>query len=1041
MFALTVPAILNSSKLVFGSLRTFSSPEWEIQDRVLPNQWENAVMYFRDRTINTGFTKMYDTKFRSLGGLHYYHKDYGYYPAIIDLTEYQGEVDYHVSRVKYYEDANRAYFIAEDRHAVDTEVWTSDLNYNNVQKIQIFSQASGGMARGVPYRTGANEHIWLFQRVVASDDLSTLSFKRWNEVAGQYDTTVDICVKEQTGKRNYGHKPYGLIGADPQGYYHIMMMASTNSANEELYHLKTLDWDTFTNYNQTHSFTLSATGSTNTGVLRANGYKVTGVQNSTNNLGDFTTCVSVDGTIHVLWYEDYHDKLFYIKNDGTNWVKTEISLGLPVSGYTDKGNTNVLATSVTTISMPSASGDVRVLNVGAGNARIAQISSYDAGARFRVRSGSNYFIATGVYDNGTGLLTLTSNNDIQGSGSFSSWEILSGGLRDGVACLQMVTRGTKLYAAVRVILPNTYRKIHLFESTNGLSWTFKQDLTPGVNDRDIHKCMTVENFHDLPNNSNTIWWTCDFQYKDTDLGLPGNAYGLTYNFTSIKPEVPDVYPSTFANRAQELAACQWSVGYNWDDVTGSPNVTQLNDVTGNGRHGTVNGSECYIINQSIRTFGQTHIDLPVAAFQADTSFTLAFVCKPIGEDIYLSFGNTANAQQYLWIRKVVSGVMQYLINYGSASNDFINGFGQLLGNGPWAFVINSNGKHLAIHCNDLARNKEFSLNAPLSAIRWASYYPAINNMKIGARITTTSEVTPLQLYIYRYKSNEVISYDNRRRWFNYVGSLFGITLRTLGTATTYEPESERLFARMSTPPTTTQMGEYDSLIVALKNALGLPLKEFNLGRNVVELKMYAHYNNGGDQLLNWLTDRFDSTLIGSPAWTLNRGYAGSAGNAIDSNFNNLLHNPFSPSESSIVALVSEEGTPGNNAIFGAINGGLNSERIFPRTALDQMAGNIAGAASQIIVPSVTAMKGFHGVSRVGGNRTAKKDAAEVTNSLAAQAWANVRTFHCGVSTADVLGSTSNAVLFMYLKGRGLNNEAVRIAIRDWAVNIKGVTGI
>ncbi|NBU23897.1 MAG: hypothetical protein EBS38_08380, partial [Actinobacteria bacterium] len=115
----------------------------------------------------------------------------------------------------------------------------------------------------------------------------------------------------------------------------------------------------------------------------------------------------------------------------------------------------------------------------------------------------------------------------------------------------------------------------------------------------------------------------------------------------------------------------------------------------------------------------------------------------------------------------------------------------------------------------------------------------------------------------------------------------------------FEPETDTLLAALS--------GTYDSTRRSAMNALIAGLKTNNLWSTLVVLKLYAA-DVQGDALVNWKTPgTFNSTIIGSPTFTRDRGFGGFS-------TSNYLSSGFTPSTAGSVYTQ-------NSATFGIYNTG------------------------------------------------------------------------------------------------------------------------
>lgn len=1048
-----------TTDLTFASQidRTWASPEWEMQDRVQCNRIESNILYcpWSNRVFNSGFTKMWDTKFRSKGGIYYYDIDHGHYDAIIDMGKYAGEVDYHNARVCIYTCEEGVYLKQEDRHGGDIYMYFSDHTLGKFTLIQTLP-AESSMARGEPYRLGVGEHLWIAQKKVGLGDVSTFAIWKWNSGLQQYDTPIDIVVKQSTGKRVYAFKPWGYSGADNDGWYRMILSNSSSEAHYEYFELKTRDWNIFYNAFETSSFNVAVGGAVDTIFLRNNGFRIVGEDNSPYNLGDHTEAITADGRLHMLFYEDYRNKMYYITRNATQYIQTEIDFGYVVSGYYDRGSTYALATSTTSLAVPVGSGNAVNLTVGTGITRLVEIAA-DLG-RIKLVSASNptsiIYIFEIVYNPATGALSGTTFGAQGTAGTHADWTLYTSGLRDGVSCQFLFERGDYLYAGLRVVLPSNYRRVYMFRSPanspdTGIVWEFVKDTAEGIPNIDVHKVGTPENINEIPDNTNFPIYSCKFAYTNTNNGQPGTNYSLISSFGTINPVTPDVNDSVaYANVAAEQADIVWGAGYSVDNLNqSSGSITQANDVTGNGNHAVAVGSAIHLNNGAIKTYGSSYFSIPnYATFTANTAFSFATVARKVNDCWMLSFGDVANTYNYLGLKMVLGHALQHYVQLTNAASNSIVGRGQLVGIDYAIIFAISDGLNMRIYVNGVEVNKIWSTNAPATAIMWANQYnTGLDNMLIGARITTTSEFTSVDFKEWRYK-NATISYAQRRKLEKTWADKYGITLRSFGTATTYEPEAELAFDRMSPEPSSTEKGNLSALIQAIKTSQNLTLGELCLG-NLFDTLYIRATDNANNALINYGRERFDTTLVNAPVFTNNRGYKSNGSSSyLNWTFKPSRHSSFPNNAFQGFAYVVEDMTGGNKAAMGlrqSTPSTITNFRLAPKTAANASSGNVA-ATTGVTIASITDARGYISGEKTGGTTTTiRKDLATNTGTSAAQAMIDRDVYELAVNVNDTtpewfLDAT------VAISGWGsylIDDVALRTALRNWLINTKGVSGI
>jgi hypothetical protein len=935
-----VPAFNRVSPLELGAVTTLPGSQWDWQDRVPIGKWESTVWMDNDK-IYLGSCKIWGPKFQSMGMMGLIDSEKGIYPASVEVSKYQGEIDNHLT-AKIYADATKIYAVQEFRHGVSQEIWIADKDNWNFQQGNTINL---DVRRGIFYpRSGGGFRMTV--QVNGGSDLAFIEFDGTNWSAVSPLVNID-----GVGKRLYPYAPFGQYYSN-NGWNYIIMANGTSGGFEEFYEIKTQDWITFYNRTESHSFVPSVSTPT-TATLRSNGYRVCGVQNSPNNLADYHSCIDSVGTVHHLFYQNYNDQMYYIRHNGTSYVQTLVTWPLTISGF----------------STP----------------------------------------------------TITDDPALQ-------W---------------MQARNGRIYAIVRCLVGGFY-KAYLFESLNGISWSTIGDVFPGINEI-IDRCYGPQNV--IPTNKNFAFVGCKGTYVSTANNTT-DVYVRPACFGTLTPYAPDVSSNTYASKSEMLSDIGFSMYYDPTDVDlTSDVVTELNDQSGNGNHATTVGNAAHINNGAIKTYGSTYFSIPnFASFRTNTQFTFVTVARKVNDAWLLSFGDTGAQFQYLGLRLVMGRVLNYLYNITSVSSDQISGYGQLVGIDYAVIVVTCNGRHLRIFVNDVEVNKEWNDSAPAAAVRWAnSYNTALDNMLIGAVVTTgTVANTPLDFKAWGYK-NSVITDTQRRRLFNYLASVYGITLRSFGTSTTYEPEAELAFARMGVQPSNTEKASISSLIASIKSALGLNTGELCLGNRFDALFIRAQ-SNANNALVNFARERFDSAGVNSPVFTTDRGYKSNGTSSyLNWNFRPSRHSSFPNNSFEGFAYVIEDAARGNKAALGARQttpSALATLRIIPRNASDQTS-MIVVSGSAVNIASVTDMREFYSGQKSGGTTTEiRRGTTTQTTVTSSQAFIDRNMY-------ELAGNIDDTSAEMYLdatvaiSGWGswqIDNVAMRTALRNWLIG-KGVTGI
>ena len=266
-----------------------------------------------------------------------------------------------------------------------------------------------------------------------------------------------------------------------------------------------------------------------------------------------------------------------------------------------------------------------------------------------------------------------------------------------------------------------------------------------------------------------------------------------------------------------------------------------------------------------------------------------------------------------------------------------------------------------------------------------------------------------------------------------------------------EPETIATVARMTTPPTSAQLYDYDYLIKSIKLGQSLAIGTNNLS-TIFDVLYNRAAHDAQAALLNWAKNAHDSTTVNSPTFTTDRGYKSNGTTSyLNWNFNPATQSTAAAGAFSAGGYVVENPTRGNKAIFGSQSGAGGSPansvtlRIFPRNASDlatfhstQSTGAAAGSITN------TDMRAFYTVSRQSTTRVSRKDAISVTstgigqdNYITGQNIFELATNLDGTATFFLDGS----VAFTYWGFEtSINRVTLMSSIRTY-LTIKGITGI
>jgi hypothetical protein len=174
-----------------------------------------------------------------------------------------------------------------------------------------------------------------------------------------------------------------------------------------------------------------------------------------------------------------------------------------------------------------------------------------------------------------------------------------------------------------------------------------------------------------------------------------------------------------------------------------------------------------------------------------------------------------------------------------------------------------------------------------------------------------------------------------------------------GGGVVYEPETEALVARFTTPPTTERMGVINDLIKSLKN-------------ESIWSKLDALYITAAATAQaarqNWIADAYNLTAVSAPTFTADRGYAGDGVSSyLETNLNPATAPGLKQSQDDITIMVwsrtagqSNNGDVGNTASF-----------IAPRIATDDI--NFRANAGVSVTASNADGSGMFCVSRLSSS--------------------------------------------------------------------------
>lgn len=942
------------------------SDDFEVRDRVPNNRHEQPSVMFDNDTNQTFLFSAFpwDAKFRGMGFTTFYNPNNGYYPAMITSTDRADTSDNHLTSTGIIM-GDYIYVERERDHHQELEMWRAN-KYN--LNFELLDTLPPNNARAQLYPWGDNI-LCAFQ-----EDSEVLSVVIFDTTSNTWGTPKQLVLPHQVGKRIYTSRPMGGF-TDSEGFVYMIVQLSTSGGHEEYAVWKTNDLITFWNLAETESFVIptSAEAVQSDDVMAATGFKFFGRPNANPSLANVATCLGDDNVFRALCFDDLDNTLYMVTHNGISFDSEELTLP---DGYDVRPATIVY--------------NYTSINNNGGNAQIV-IPGQDVSWDFPVGS-EDWFTAAGTateilaaeFDGNDTLITFDFTYAGTGTGEVrSAWP-------DGSSVLWMIHQNNVTYFTIW-IQSGEYKKWFLFKRENTTITTIG-DVFEDVDDN-VHKCLGPTNV--IPDNTNFTFYGCKFVYLGDQSAIQrGYMYARTAAIGAIQPEIPN-YPTTaYPNRAAELADIGWKIAYSYNDVTESGgSITQLNDQSGNSYHATSSNAACYIEDGAIKTYGSGYFQLNSHAsnLQQDDAFTIAVIARKIGDGWMLCGGRSADQYDSAGARLLSGGSIGHFIGYTSISQETINAVGRIVGDDYAICIIWSDGKHLRVRINGIEQNFTYSDNAPTGMVRWAKYYydltQAFDRFSIGAKVTSAViETTPLDFKEWRYKA-EAITYSEMIQLENYWANAYSITLRTLGTAGTYEPEAETTFARYSVQPSDADKVIINDFILKVKNELGLSTGEHSLGRAFDRLFLSANVTKQGG-LLNFARPRFDKTEVNTLTFSQYVGIKsdGSSSYAND-NFNPSIHSRWGNSSFGHFGVVVEDVARGNKSIGGIVN----TSRILPRNASDVI--NMVTTSTTAHTQANTNMVGFYAGYRNGSTtRNNRKNKTVVTSATAAQAFVNGNSY-------------------------------------------------
>ena len=168
----------------------------------------------------------------------------------------------------------------------------------------------------------------------------------------------------------------------------------------------------------------------------------------------------------------------------------------------------------------------------------------------------------------------------------------------------------------------------------------------------------------------------------------------------------------------------------------------------------------------------------------------------------------------------------------------------------------------------------------------------------------------------------------------------------------YGAEALALFPRMPNQPNATRKGLIDTFIKGL-----ITDGVWSIWDQLILFA--AHTDNSYEALLNYVKDANNASLIGSPAFVVDRGFTTSINNYISLNFNPTLHGINYTLNNAGIYVYSETNSQSANPDAGFYGTGYSM--LYPRYTNDNMYGSINGSGNSNVANASSA--GLSGVQR------------------------------------------------------------------------------
>lgn len=230
---------------------------------------------------------------------------------------------------------------------------------------------------------------------------------------------------------------------------------------------------------------------------------------------------------------------------------------------------------------------------------------------------------------------------------------------------------------------------------------------------------------------------------------------------------------------------------------------------------------------------------------------------------------------------------------------------------------------------------------------------------------------------------------------------------------TYDPDAAAYFARISSQPSAARKAALNTLVIALKTG--------GVWSNLDALVIHASHDTATARL-NAVANQFNATLVNSPDFLTDRGYAGDGSSSyLDSQFNPSTGTPKYAQNSAHLGVWSLTDAAASVAEIGARATSIANQAIlFPRSAINQMLARVNLDTGAATPDPGNSLGHFVGVRTAASVHVAYKDGAELASDASTStAPPNLNFFLGAGNTGGTPGLYSTR----------------RVAIRHWGAGL------